>query len=1077
MTHTDTITCLRELIPTGTLITDVDQLTLATKYGLSQQGQLPTCILRPGNRDELGSIIQYASQNNLSLTVTSSTGAHRKGGITNQNEHILIDLSPWKKIDLIDRRNRVCRIEPGVTYAELAEALSAHGMTIPMPLAPRNGKSVLAAMMDREPTTWANKQWDSSDPVGSTEFFFSSGERFRTGAAGGPGSIEQQRLSGGAQKHSAGPSQADFHRVVQGSQGTMGIVTWITLRTEIMPTVQETFLVGAGELELLLDYIYSVQRRLLGEQFFVLNRTAAAWLISGGDLQAFEDLRSSLPGFVGLQSIAGFERLPGARLAYHKHDIERIARQSNLQLEPHIGKLEAAGLFNKATHACGETDWREALLGGCLSIFFQSTLDRMPALLKAFADTAAGFGIAESEIGVYIQPMVQNHVCHMELMIPYHPGSVEQVDRLRQLERQATIQLMDSGAFFSRPYGSAAELVWAQNPGNTRLVKIIKGIFDPQQIYQRGKWFTVEKQPPALAHNDRDISELEHIVGKPWVSTAPCVLDTYAYYMNPETMNKDGSQWLPRPAAVVLPQSTLEVQEIMRFCSNSPYMAKPLSTGFHTAAAASNKNVIILDLKRMNRIIDIDFKNQIAVIEPYVRAIDLQTEIVKHGLNCHIVSSGANHSLLASHAAAWGYGVTGAATSFSGRNLLGVEWVLPGGEVVTLGSAGAGCGWFSPDGPGPSMRGIVRGFQGTFGGLGVFTRCAIKLYKWDGPRTWEVTGQSPKYVLKKVPPRSALNAIAFPSRAAEKEAGYKMGEAELNHGEFRTPMFFAALGLTENNEELKIALESGLFQKIGQDIISTAIFADSDGEFAWKMNALHEILRETGGVIIPMNLPMKPAFFKLAGRLTKNIRDPLALLRRFPVLQDVIQHLPVFKQLKLEKQSTLFWLLFRNANNTQAAFRPSQGMATMLGAFDTWDLAHTQAEYVANVKQPYIQRGLILDDGGDLGSGGTFESGHLGYLEGIILYDPGNPQSSMAAGELVQTGVQAAIDHAMGVPIAAFGVETNRVLGPACGNYQVWLARIKSALDPHLASDPFFYAESVDEADRRGSDASGILHK
>ena len=92
-----------------------------------------------------------------------------------------------------------------------------------------------------------------------------------------------------------------------------------------------------------------------------------------------------------------------------------------------------------------------------------------------------------------------------------------------------------------------------------------------------------------------------------------------------------------------------------------------------------------------------------------------------------------------------------------------------------------------------------------------------------------------------------------------------MGEAELNHGEFRTPMFFAALGLTETNEELKIALESGIFQKIGQNIISTAIFAASDSEFAWKMKALKEILRETGGVIIPMNLPMRPAFLRSCG--------------------------------------------------------------------------------------------------------------------------------------------------------------------------------------------------------------------
>jgi glycolate oxidase len=260
--------------------------------------------------------------------------------------------------------------------------------------------------------------------------------------------------------------------------------------------------------------------------------------------------------------------------------------------------------------------------------------------------------------------------------------------------------------------------------------------------------------------SDQDLAILESIVGKQWVSSAPCVLDTYAYYQNPETMNKDGSQWLPRPAAVVLPQTTAEIQEIMRFCCRTRYMVKPLSTGFHTAAAASRNNVIVLDLKRMDRIIEIDARNQIA-------AIDLQTEVVRLGLNCHIISSGANHSLLASHAAAWGYGVSGAATSFSGRNLLGVEWVLPTGEVVTLGSAGSGCGWFSPDGPGPSLRGIVRGFQGTFGGLGVFTKCAIKLYKWDGPRQWEFEGQSPKYVLKVIPPRSTMNAIAFPSRQAE----------------------------------------------------------------------------------------------------------------------------------------------------------------------------------------------------------------------------------------------------------------------------------------------------------------------
>jgi FAD/FMN-containing dehydrogenase len=1060
------ITRLQELIPNGSLSFDSVDYQSSFQQSLSPPGRTPTYILHPANSHELGAIIQFANQNGLNLVVNSSAPPHRKGGLSNPAEHILVDLSGWKKIDLIDQRNRVCRVEPGVTYTELTQALFSHGMTIPMPLSPRDGKSVLAAVMDREPDTWPNKQWDSGDPLASTEFFFGSGERFRTGAAGGPGTLEQQRLSGGAQKHSAGPSQTDFHRVLQGSQGTMGVVNWVTLRTEIMPTVQEPFLVCAEHLEDLLAFTYAVQRGLLGEHCFILNRGAVSLLMSAGNIQAYHEMREYLPAFICLQNIAGFERRPAERLAYHKADIEDHARYNNLRLEAQAGMLSAIALLDKATHACGETDWRDSLTGGCLSVFFQTTLDKTPALLKLFNESATELPFAEAEIGVYIQPIVQNHCCHMEFLLPFQPSNPEQVDLLRRFEKQITLRLIEAGAFFNRPYGAASELAWAQNPGQADLQRTIKSIFDPHQVLQRGKWFGSRvKKPPVLTRKTGDLSELETIVGKKWVATSPCLLDTYAFYMNPETMNKDGSQWLPRPAAVVMPQSTAEVQEIMRFCARSQFMAKPLSTGFHTAAAASNKNVIILDLKRMNRILEIDVKNQIAVIEPYVRAIDLQTELVKLGLNCHIVSSGANHSLLASHAAAWGYGVTGSATSFSGRNLLGVEWVLPSGEVVQLGSAGAGCGWFSPDGPGPSMRGIVRGFQGTFGGLGVFTKCAIKLFKWDGPRKWEIEGSSPKYILKKIPPRCALNAIAFPSREAERDAGYKLGEAELTHGMFRTPMFFAALGLTDNNEELKIALESGIFQKIGQDIVSTAIFAASEAEFAWKMKSLKEILRETGGVIIPMNLPMRPAILKIAGRLTRNIADPLAPLRRFPILQDLIQHLPFWKKLKREKQSTLFWLLFRNANNTQAAFRPSQGMATMLGAFDTWDLAHTQAAYVAKIKQPYIKQGLILDDGGDLGSGGTFESGHLGYLEGIILYDPSKPESSLAARELVQTGVKDAIDHAMGVPIAAFGVEANQEFGPACSNYHIWLSRIKAALDPYTASDPFFYAEPSAEAD------------
>jgi glycolate oxidase len=556
-----------------------------------------------------------------------------------------------------------------------------------------------------------------------------------------------------------------------------------------------------------------------------------------------------------------------------------------------------------------------------------------------------------------------------------------------------------------------------------------------------------------------EIKTLQDIVGERWVATAPCMMDTYSFYMNPEILVKDGGRFTPRPDAVVLPSTPEEIQEIMRLCNRTGLMAKPLSTGFHTVAAASRERVIILDLKRMNRIIDIDVKNQIAVIEPYVRAIDLQTELLKRGLNVHVVSSGGNHSVLASVTSAWGYGVTGSSMSYNGRNLLGVEWVLPSGDKIRLGSAGANCGWFTADGPGPSLRGIMRGFQGAFGGLGVFTKCAVKLYRWDGPREWAYSGASPKYVLNERPRRTSFNVLSFPSSQAMRDAGYKLGEAEIEYAQFRTPMFFSALGMTENNEELKIALETGLFQKAMSYTLVNAVVGYSEGEFKWKMKALKQILKETHGVRVPMNFKVNVRRLKQFTRLIKRLKDPLALLRRLPWLQDFLANGPIGRRQRLAQESILFWLLIRHAVNTQATFRPSQGMGTMMGSFDTWDLGVTQSDWIAKEKQPYIDKELILDDGGDNGCGGTFENGHLGYLEGIFMYNSKKPESNKAAGDLVDAGGRAAINQFLGVPIAASGTEMNALFGPHCGNYHEWMKKIKKALDPNTASDPFFYID------------------
>src|SRR5512136_112454 len=100
MNLTDLLSYLQSLMPTGALSVDAGELSGSARYGLAQRGSLPLGILRPGSADELQAIIRYANETGQTLAVTASTGDHRRGGITNQGEHVLVDLSHWKKIDL-----------------------------------------------------------------------------------------------------------------------------------------------------------------------------------------------------------------------------------------------------------------------------------------------------------------------------------------------------------------------------------------------------------------------------------------------------------------------------------------------------------------------------------------------------------------------------------------------------------------------------------------------------------------------------------------------------------------------------------------------------------------------------------------------------------------------------------------------------------------------------------------------------------------------------------------------------------------------------------------------------------------
>jgi hypothetical protein len=282
--------------------------------------------------------------------------------------------------------------------------------------------------------------------------------------------------------------------------------------------------------------------------------------------------------------------------------------------------------------------------------------------------------------------------------------------------------------------------------------------------------------------SDEAYQALEDIVGEANVSRDPAVLDSYAFQYLAELVRPRGSHFMPRPAAAVLPGSTEEVQAVVRLANKHHLKVKPLGTGWYlfNAPVKDEDPTLQLDLRRMDRILQIDEKNMLAVVEPYVIHAQLQAEVLKLGLNINIPGVGCSSSIVASACA---YAGGGPSTYFMGgnaENLLGLEWVTPEGEIIRTGSLGSDSGWFCAEGPGPSVRGICKGAIGSRGGLGVYTKCAIKLAPHFGQTEWKPEGTLPAYRLP-VHDHLRVYTVAVPSWDAWAEIYYQIYENEIGY--------------------------------------------------------------------------------------------------------------------------------------------------------------------------------------------------------------------------------------------------------------------------------------------------------
>jgi glycolate oxidase len=173
------------------------------------------------------------------------------------------------------------------------------------------------------------------------------------------------------------------------------------------------------------------------------------------------------------------------------------------------------------------------------------------------------------------------------------------------------------------------------------------------------------------------------------------------------------------PLAVVRPGTTADVAAVMRICDELgvPVTARGAGTGL-SGACVPRADGIVVSLERMNRIVEVDTENHVAVVEPGVSLDQLDTELAPMGL-VYPVAPGENSASLGGNVATNAGGMRAVKYGVTRHQVLGLVAVLANGDVIRTG------GKFVKATTGYDLTQLIIGSEGT---LAIVTEATLKIY-------------------------------------------------------------------------------------------------------------------------------------------------------------------------------------------------------------------------------------------------------------------------------------------------------------------------------------------------------------
>lgn len=207
------------------------------------------------------------------------------------------------------------------------------------------------------------------------------------------------------------------------------------------------------------------------------------------------------------------------------------------------------------------------------------------------------------------------------------------------------------------------------------------------------------------------INHLKSIVGEENVKSDKAHLIAYCY---------DATKSRFEPDAVVFPKNEEDVSQILKYCNEHKIVIVPrgAGSGFTGGALPANGGIVLALERHMNKLLEIDMQNMVAVVQPGLVNMDLQKAVEEVGLFYPPDPASENYSTLGGNVSENAGGMRAAKYGITKDYVMALRAVLPNGEIIRAGKRTI------KDVAGYNIAGILIASEGT---LAVITEITLKL--------------------------------------------------------------------------------------------------------------------------------------------------------------------------------------------------------------------------------------------------------------------------------------------------------------------------------------------------------------